>query len=97
MDLPKSVKVGHVVYELHYNDKLKDGDEDLHGICQENSYIAVNPRYSTVRSTLVHEILHAIDYYLGENLSERVVTSVSNMLFAVLKDNPDVVAYLLEA
>jgi hypothetical protein len=49
-------------------------------------------------STLLHEILHVIydEYGLAkDDTKERVVTMMSNGLCQVLRDNPDVVSFIL--
>lgn len=46
------------------------------------------------RAVAVHEILHDIDQVCGAGLSEQTVASVASVLFAVIRDNPRLVAWL---
>jgi hypothetical protein len=52
------------------------------------------------RAVLLHEILHACfvdsSYEMTYEEEERVVATLTNPLLSVLRDNPDVVRYLLE-
>lgn len=48
------------------------------------------------RDTLLHELLHACGLAIGHELEEHQVASVTPILLDVLRQNPDVVAYLTE-
>lgn len=49
------------------------------------------------RETLFHEILHAADF-MGSprHLSEGAIHRISAIMFATLRDNPEIVKWLLE-
>lgn len=49
------------------------------------------------RETLFHEILHAADF-MGSprHLSEAAIHRISAVMFAALRDNPEIVKWLLE-
>jgi hypothetical protein len=67
----------------------------------ESMTIAVDPGRNEdyARATLLHEILHACvrssDPTLDDDHEETVVAAITNPLLAMLRDNPDVVDYLL--
>lgn len=45
--------------------------------------------------TLLHEIIHAIDYTIQIDLTERQVHALTGALFAVFRDNPGLAERLL--
>lgn len=49
-----------------------------------------------IRSTLLHEAIHAIDDRAAIGLEERQVRALEGGLFALLRDNPGFAAWLLE-
>ncbi len=46
---------------------------------------------------LLHEIFHAIETSCGFNFSEKIIFGMANGFFEVLRNNPDLVAYLMSA
>lgn len=46
------------------------------------------------KDTLLHEIIHMIDYEYQLNMKERQVHCMSSGLYAMLKDNPKVTKWL---
>ena len=52
--------------------------------------------FDDARDTLLHEVIHAIDYGIQVNLEERQVHALASGLYAVMRDNPDFVAWLME-
>jgi len=48
------------------------------------------------RETLLHEVIHGIAYASAVDLSERKVRALTRALYSVLRDNPDLVAYLTQ-
>ena len=49
------------------------------------------------RETLLHEVLHGVDHAIGTKLSERKVAVLSRALYATLRENPVLVAYLMHS
>lgn len=47
------------------------------------------------QDTLLHEIFHAVDNYMGTGLTEEQVRGMATGVLAVLKDNPSLVRYLM--
>ena len=50
-----------------------------------------------LRITFLHELLHCIDDLLGINLKHSAVYSLSQVLWAVLKENPELTDWLIDA
>lgn len=48
------------------------------------------------KETLIHEITHAVELQMNLDLPEDAVRQLSIGLFAVLRDNPKLAAYLME-
>jgi len=46
------------------------------------------------RETLLHEVIHGTSFAMCSDLTEHQVRSMANGLYAVLRDNPDLVPYL---
>jgi hypothetical protein len=46
------------------------------------------------KSSLVHEIIEALNFYLELELPHNKITSLEAGLYQVFKDNPDVIKYL---
>lgn len=48
------------------------------------------------RDTLLHEVLHALDHELDTKLSERQIRLTATGLLCVLRENPRLLAYLID-
>ena len=84
-----TVKIGHKIYKLEYVDNLKDlGDCDPDEL---RIRIRTNLPEAIRRSTILHEILHACWNYVGlpEDIEERTIDALDDILFQALHDNPD--------
>jgi len=46
------------------------------------------------RETLLHEVLHGISILMASELDERQIRTISNGLYAVLQENPQLVRFL---
>lgn len=46
------------------------------------------------RDTLLHEAIHAIDYHMSLNMSEKQVSCVAAGVYALFNDNPEFWKYL---
>jgi hypothetical protein len=50
-------------------------------------YLKDNPNEEIMKETLLHEVIHGIEFALGLNLTEQQVTALSSGLYAVVKEN----------
>jgi hypothetical protein len=103
MRIPRTVKVGPHVYQIlrvplpELPDALGDSNFDLLRV-----RIRKNLRASKVREILIHELLHLCTYpsFTGAYETdpkldaEEFVNAVAPTLLQVLRDNPELVAYL---
>lgn len=111
MNPPDKVKVGPHVYRIVRDRAAIDRagqamSATLLGHCDRQALeIAVAPDLAgtVTAETVVHELLHAItdltglEDRLGDALEEEVVRALSPRLLELLRDNPDLVAYLVKA
>jgi hypothetical protein len=105
MRIPKTVKVGPHVYRIvkvsssEMPEALGDSDFDLMRI-----RVLKNLRSSKGKEVLLHELLHCCTYpsFTGAYETdpkldaEEFVNAVAPALLQLLRDNPDMVAYLSE-
>jgi hypothetical protein len=109
MSTPESVKVGPYRYKVvvdaaRIKELEKESDTELYGITTHGHLeIALHPDVAdtVLRETLLHETLHAVFYNIGlsdrltDKTEEHMIRALSPALFALLRDNPDLVAYLV--
>ena len=101
--LPKNVKVGGFTYTVNPNDDFTQGAEVYAAVSDPRLEVRIGVEHSTsplrVRAALLHELVHAVVsvYGGGEELGEPLVAALSSGLFQVLRDNPRVTGFILEA
>ena len=103
MELPETVKIGGarwtLVGDADAANRLKE--DSLYGTMLESKQIIRIDTTNTeakVAESLLHELIHAIQCaYItpGDRTEERFVKTFTAGLFQVLRDNPDVVAFIL--
>lgn len=103
--LPYTVKVGHRSFNIEYDNMHLDNVE-ADGLTTRTGRIILrdNAVIDMQREIVLHEILHAIFFATGveltqveqEHVEERAVATLAGGLVQVLRDNPDLVAYLVQ-
>lgn len=95
--IPKTIRILGKTYEV-----VKKGsevwDEDKFGQCDDAGqkiYLRGGLGGDMERDTLLHEILHAIDFHEKAGLKERQVETMAAGFYAVLRENPDFAKYLI--
>ena len=106
MSRPRLVKISPYTWSVKWSrhEVLKHHPSgDACGACDMGSMsIAVDPgkHEDYARATLLHEILHACirssDPRLDEDNEETVVAAMTGPLLSMLRDNPEVVDYLMD-
>ena len=92
--LPKSIKIVGKTYAV---EEIPELEEDC-GACYDTKQlikIAADLPQELSQDTLLHEVLHAIDFQMHLNLKERHISAMASGLIAVIKENPEFVKYLL--
>lgn len=79
---------------------LKDSPEDENPGAGRNDpdkqqiFVEDNQPLDTEQDTVLHEIIHILEAYMGIRMSESAVTKLATGLIAVMKDNPRLLSYL---
>lgn len=101
MRIPRTIKIGPHLYRVLRKTKAALGD-DL-GKCVFNNveiWLLRGMEASKAREILIHEVLHACTYPTFCNdkkfSDEDFVESTAPVLLSVLRENPKLVAYLVE-
>lgn len=109
MKMPKTVKIGSQIWEIS-EQKRKHAMDNHFGITlvKDNSIVIdAELTESMKRTTLFHELLHAIGITFGGSFQPSSKISFEEMehfwigryeepVVAMLRDNPDLVAYFVE-
>lgn len=104
-DMPRTIKVGPYVYTVSTDEsslrRLEHEMKEAHAghTSHHNLSIQIDPNHIAgyQRDTLWHEVLHCVAGVVNlqtELNEEAIIGSLSGMTLAVLRDNPDLVAYL---
>jgi Zn-dependent peptidase ImmA (M78 family) len=99
--LPRKVKIGPYNYVIKL---YPDATTTDYGACVYNHqtiFLSANQHAERAGDTLLHEILHAIWDVAGFDVmpelhEESIVRSTATMLSAVLRDNPQIAAFILD-
>ena len=100
INLPASVKVGYIDYEIRLWSALEAQSSHRLGEADHLTQVirvsqALAPR--AFAEVLLHELLHALFYVYNiqdEDREERTVGTLSTAIAAMWRDNPELVAYL---
>lgn len=100
MTIPKTVRIGP--HRWRVRRRALDDEQQKYGRTDEQQLaITIAPwvRGSQLADTLLHELLHAIWAHTAldfdDDDQERIVRSLSPWLLGALRDNPELVAFLL--
>lgn len=109
--LPKKIKIGPFNYtfvrskdDLTADSKKQVSDDTLGltDIYEQQMFVEKGLANETEKETSLHEVVHVAFYNAGlreilsYNKEERIVNSISQTIFQVLRDNPRYAEYLLE-
>lgn len=101
MKKPDVCRIGQLKFDIEYPDTvINDDQEVLYG--QSRTFeqkILVASRHSLLRqkATLLHESIHAIDeWYNFNRLEESHVTQMTHGLFDFMRDNRDLIRWIIE-
>lgn len=94
---PSPIRVLGKPYRLEAvpSNGIADGS---YGSCEDGKQricIAADLPPELEQDTVLHELLHAIDYAMQLKLSERQISALASGLMALISDNPDLAQYLL--
>jgi hypothetical protein len=85
MKIPKKIKVGGHTYKISFPKVIDDDVVHMGATCEEACTIEIKKGMSKSQTeeTLLHELIHAADSSVPEN----VVNRLAFILYQVLKDN----------
>jgi len=88
--IPSSVKVGPFVYQIKHTAIVDRDNRLLAGSCDHQDFVIrleadMHPDWE--QETCLHEVLHAVDVFMGLDLSEQQIGGLAKGLYMVLKDN----------
>jgi Zn-dependent peptidase ImmA (M78 family) len=95
---PKSIQVLGRRVNVHYSIP-KDQPQDVMGLWyQHETKIHLHPGMSPdhTKATLMHELCHEFEHVCQLNMTEKEITLFSAVLFGTLRENPELVAWLME-
>lgn len=102
MQRPDVIRIAGVRWTVRYLSRAQffvENDTDLLGQCR-SSQTTIEVREDLpadrLRCILWHELVHAIEGDAGLTLSEEAVRALAAGLFALLRGNPELAAWLLE-
>lgn len=96
-DLPKSIRIIGKDYKIEPIEDTSLGTSDwgrADHFKQKLSYL-VDQTPQQLRDTMLHEVIHAIEYGVKLDLSERDVHALSAGICQVLWDNPEFSKWLM--
>lgn len=96
----QQVKVGPFRYRVRRTRRM---DENLYGHCdheKQEILLRAGLVHDQAADTLLHEVLHAV-FFVSHNgrppkREEKLILRITPVLLAVLRDNPELIAYLQE-
>jgi hypothetical protein len=100
MKKPNKVKIGNYNYKIEYKEiVLDDDDTRLAGqirYSEQLILIAENRESERVKASIIHECLHGIAESRNEEIKEKQIAQMTEGLFQFIKDNKDLIKYLME-
>ena len=92
MKIPGKIKVLYKEYTVEETVNLHDNGGDLYGqihYLPEKIFLNVDARVEQKKSTLLHELIHAMDEIYSIGLKEKQVKKLGNAFYMLQKDNPE--------
>jgi hypothetical protein len=89
---PAYVRVLGKPYTVEFIDDFEDAGQCFD--VKQSIKIRADMPLELEQDTVVHELLHALDYSMHLEMAERQVSALAAGLLAVLRDNPSLLHYL---
>lgn len=97
--LPKKIKVGWRNYAVKEIENLTEGEEKLNGIITyQDQQIRIEKELPLRNKwvTLIHELLHGIDYITGQDMDEGKIQAMAEAVMSMLCDNKELLKGMYE-
>ena len=88
----KTIKILGYDYKLSYSPPLESGGMESAGRCETGlQLIHIDPKQSDSgqKSSILHEIIEALNYHLELELPHKTISQLEAGLHQVMQDNPD--------
>jgi Zn-dependent peptidase ImmA (M78 family) len=98
----KSIRIGYRTYQIKAWTDLELVTTESYGQCDKQRgiiYVCTHLDDVVIADTLLHEVLHAVWHEYGlqdDDREERIVHTLASGLIQVMRDNPQVIRYLLK-
>lgn len=92
--VPKTVRILGKTYKIEVIPDFENCGE-----CHDNKQVIKlqsDMPLALEQDTILHEVIHALDYSMKLNMKERQVSALASGLIAVFRDNPRFVHYLFQ-
>lgn len=92
MKIPGKIKVLYKEYTVEETANLHDNGGDLYGqihYLSEKIFLNVDASEEQKKSTLLHELIHALDEMYDIRLKEKQVKKLGNAFYMLQKDNTE--------
>jgi hypothetical protein len=92
---PTKISILSKVYRVDRQDKAEN-----QGLCLNQQLVIAIQTGNALgqeQDTVLHEVLHAVDYAMQTKMNERQIAAIATGLLSVLKENPSLVEYLLDS
>lgn len=92
MKIPGKIKILYKEYTVEETANLHDGGGDLYGqihYLPEKILLNADAKEKQKKSTLLHELIHAMDEIYSIGLKEKQVEKLGNAFYMLQKDNPE--------
>lgn len=96
MNIPDSIRIGAVDYDIVYKEGLYDEGQQLMGCIDfMNSEISLDDKLQKkqcLELTFLHEVVHGMLYSVQSEhtYNETLIEEISKALHQVIRDNPDI-------
>lgn len=95
-EMPKTITIaGRRIKLVEEKPALHKDIGGIHDVWANQITVYASLAEDQKRAVAVHEIVHDIEAVTGVEMSEQDVTSFASVLFAVLRDNPALVKWLM--
>lgn len=98
MKRPTRVRVLGKHFTICFHPENDEQMEGNLGMCDQDKqmiYVSEGQATESEQSTVLHELIHAAEESMGLNLLEEQVKGMEVAMFALLRDNPTLVKYLM--
>lgn len=88
--IPRKIKILGHSYSIIVHEEEKTGNSSLgtHWGVSQKIYLNAKQNKEMIESTLLHEVIEAVNYHLSLKLPHQMIIRLETALYQVLKENP---------